>query len=386
MELPKNVTQIGESDKSYKIYIEDYVVSYMKQMNRYAEDKEIVVALYGRRSEEQSLTYCFIYGAAKLNFMQKAVKHLSQAQEQEIERLHKKYFDGFAFIGYLVLNGEMIEGIQLWEKTGCHFVKGYACFYEKNDCMLAYMLDNRNEEAKPEEYGQSKYDEIRQRQEERKQQFFEQEGNTGHGTRRERSCSDIEKRMKGMRFAAASMFVLLCMVSIVTLQTENVGQEAGQKIKNLASSLLGGNDPKEDAVETMTGDRINTLVAEEQLASAIRKENELQQTAALAATPEPQGGQDLPESATDAPPIPDPQPEITPPPTPEPTSVPTPEPTKEPVQSQTVQNYYTIQAGDTLIGISKNMYGTETYVNEICRLNNITNPDNIQKGQKILLP
>lgn len=386
MELPKNVTQIGEQDKSYKIYIEDYVVSYMKQMNRYAEDKEIAVALYGRRSEEQSLTYCFIYGAAKLNFMQKAVKHLSQAQEQEIERLHKKYFDGFAFIGYLVLNGEMIEGIQLWEKTGCHFVKGYACFYEKNDCMLAYMLDNRNEEAKPEEYEQSKYDEIRQRQEERKQQFFEQEGNTARGTRRERSCSDIEKRMKGMRFAAASMFVLLCMVSIVTLQTENVGQEAGQKIKSLVSNLLGENDPKEDTIETMNGDRINTLVAEEQLAAAIRKENELQQTIALVTTPEPQEEQNLQENATDAPPIPAPQPEITTPPTPEPTSAPTPEPAIEPVQSQTVQNYYTIQAGDTLIGISKNMYGTENYVNEICRLNNITNPDNIQKGQKILLP
>lgn len=27
MELPKNITQIGESDKSCKIYAEDYVVS-----------------------------------------------------------------------------------------------------------------------------------------------------------------------------------------------------------------------------------------------------------------------------------------------------------------------------------------------------------------------
>ena len=44
MELPKNITQIGEADKSCKIYVEDYVMSYMKQMNRFAEDKEMAVA------------------------------------------------------------------------------------------------------------------------------------------------------------------------------------------------------------------------------------------------------------------------------------------------------------------------------------------------------
>ena len=94
MELPKNVTQIGETDKSCKIYMEDYVMSYMKQMNRFAEDKEIAIALYGRKSTEQSLTYCFIYGACKLDFLQRNVRHLSQAQNQEIERLRKKYFSG----------------------------------------------------------------------------------------------------------------------------------------------------------------------------------------------------------------------------------------------------------------------------------------------------
>ena len=34
MELPRNITQVGETDRNCKIYVEDYVVSYMRQMNK----------------------------------------------------------------------------------------------------------------------------------------------------------------------------------------------------------------------------------------------------------------------------------------------------------------------------------------------------------------
>ena len=34
MELPKNVTQVGNLNKMTKVYIEDYVISYLKQMNQ----------------------------------------------------------------------------------------------------------------------------------------------------------------------------------------------------------------------------------------------------------------------------------------------------------------------------------------------------------------
>ena len=57
MELPKNVTQIGETDKFCKIYMEDYVVSYLKQMNRMAEDKAMGLALYGKYSVEKDISY-----------------------------------------------------------------------------------------------------------------------------------------------------------------------------------------------------------------------------------------------------------------------------------------------------------------------------------------
>ena len=119
MELPKNITQIGEADKHCRIYVEDYVVSYIKQMNGMAQNKDIAIALYGRKTAEDGVAYLFAYGSAKLNFLQKPVRHLSQAQEQEIEKLRRKYFSEMTFLGYQILNGEMVEGFQICEQEIC---------------------------------------------------------------------------------------------------------------------------------------------------------------------------------------------------------------------------------------------------------------------------
>ena len=142
MELPKNITQIGEADKHCRVYVEDYVVSYIKQMNGMAQNKDIAIALYGRRTTENGVAYLFAYGSAKLNFLQKPVRHLSQAQEQEIEKLRKKYFPEMTFLGYQILNGEMVEGFRICEQEICRYVAGYAQFYEKNDTLLLDHIDS----------------------------------------------------------------------------------------------------------------------------------------------------------------------------------------------------------------------------------------------------
>ena len=126
MELPKNITQIGEADKHCRIYVEDYVVSYIKQMNGMAQNKDIAIALYGRRTTENGVAYLFAYGSAKLNFLQKPIRHLSQAQEQEIEKLRKKYFPEMTFLGYQILNGEMVEGFRICEQDIFRYFRSYA--------------------------------------------------------------------------------------------------------------------------------------------------------------------------------------------------------------------------------------------------------------------
>lgn len=54
--------------------------------------------------------------------------------------------------------------------------------------------------------------------------------------------------------------------------------------------------------------------------------------------------------------------------------------------SRNVARYYRVERGDTLYMISKKVYGDTAHVKKICEMNNISDPDNIRYGQKIILP
>ena len=430
MELPKNITQIGEADKHCRIYVEDYVVSYIKQMNGMAQNKDIAIALYGRRTAEDGVTYLFAYGSAKLNFLQKSVRHLSQAQEQEIEKLRKKYFSEMVFLGYQILNGEMVEGFQVCEQEICRYVEGYAQFYEKNDSMLAYMLENRGEEAEPEKVDQEKYEVVKRRQEERRQ--HQESGYTVSAGDRsaERAPrvrrAEAQTRREGdniipmptlglrrMKMAATGVFVLLCVMALALMQQESTGENLGETARQAMSNLMEQKLP--DAVEEQ--EQTSTLVAEDKLENALRQENAavdavtdtvadtVTDTTVATATAQEQAavgdeatagetavvpteetagatGSGSTENMTD---VTQTMGDST---TPEPTPGMTPEPTAEPTAAEAASQptAYTIQRGDTLIGISLRNYGSNARVAEICSLNGITDPDDIKIGQEILLP
>ena len=442
MELPKNITQIGEADKHCRIYVEDYVVSYIKQMNGMAQNKDIAIALYGRKTAEDGVAYLFAYGSAKLNFLQKPVRHLSQAQEQEIEKLRRKYFSEMTFLGYQILNGEMVEGFQICEQEICRYVSGYAQFYEKNDSMLAYMLENRGEEAAPEKVDQEKYEVVKKRQEERRQRqesgnAFRAAGHTENAPveyhlhkgdyivftffmRHEHtdiSCVRlavhtvvIQRRMK---MAAAGVFVLLCVMALALMRQESTGESLGETARQAMSNLMEQKLP--DAVEEQS--QISTLVAEDKLEDALRQENAAagNTTGAAAETAMPEGTENASmdgtgNSAVDS--------------TEENTgsvadgtsadsnvtknTTDVTEATEQNTTQETIQDvtqtaepavaetptveavaqptHYTIQRGDTLIGISLRNYGSNSKVSEICSLNGIADPDDIKIGQEILLP
>lgn len=304
MELPKNITQIGEADKHCRIYVEDYVVSYIKQMNGMAQNKDIAIALYGRKTAEDGVAYLFAYGSAKLNFLQKPVRHLSQAQEQEIEKLRRKYFSEMTFLGYQILNGEMVEGFQICEQEICRYVSGYAQFYEKNDSMLAYMLENRGEEAAPEKVDQEKYEVVKKRQEERRQRqesgnAFRAAGHTENAPVEYRRAVENRRRepdniipmpttgLRRMKMAAAGVFVLLCVMALALMRQESTGESLGETARQAMSNLMEQKLP--DAVEEQS--QISTLVAEDKLEDALRQENAAagNTTGAAAETAMPEG-------------------------------------------------------------------------------------------------
>lgn len=380
MELPKNITQIGETNQYCKIYVEDYVFSYIKQLNQYAQDKNIAVALYGTRKEEAGITYLFVFGTCKLNFLQRESRHLSQAVLQEAEKQRKKHFPAYDFLGYRMLNGEMVEGFYIYEQEACRYIEGYARFYEKNDQMLAFMLEERREEAKPEEVNQEKYDEVKKRQEERRAaaergvqafSFIGKRVPAPASAGRRRIVQNVN--FARMKLAATAAFLLLGIVGLTIMGSGESLEDLQLATKQLLDSF--GQKQLPDAVEAGGSAQAGTIVAEDKLTNAILKENEaagmkpietVQPTVSPTALPTP-----APTAA--------PTPVVTAPPTPAPTAVPTPVPTAAPVS-------YTIKKGDTLIGICIKKYGSDARVAEICELNHIANPDKIKVGDKILLP
>lgn len=455
MELPKNVTQIGESDRNCKIYVEDYVISYIKQVNQLAINKEMAVALYGVRKTEGSVMYLFIYGACKLDFLHRDTRHLSQAQCQEIEKLRRKYFSQYEFQGYRLLNGEMVEGFHIQEQGICRYISGFAQFYEKNDNMLAYMLDTRMEEASPEVVDQEKYEVVKRKQEERRTQYTEEgevsseshRNRAGYGRpfelTKEKEIAERSQKTKAqnapsrglntMRLSTVAVFAILCIAGYATLGQGRSLEELQNAAKRAVSSLTEQKLP--DAQEVSTQDVVvqnvqnSTLIAEDKLAEALQAENaesQLQETTStqpvltqdvsgqeiVAPTQEETpvsesvsvvesvvGGQqettmEVAQNIEQQQTITTPLAEVTQAPdaalaTDNTQEVLATDNAQEAVATEEVTAQpiaYIIQQGDTLIGISVRNYGTDTMVSEICSLNQISNPDDIKVGQKILLP
>lgn len=410
MELPKNITQIGEVGRDCKIYVEDYVISYMKQLNRAAQDKDMAVALYGKRQEENGIAYYFMYGACKLDFLQREVRHLSQAQRQEIEGCRKRYFKELAFVGYGLLNGDMIEGFYVCEQDLCRYISGYAQFYEKNDLMLAYMLDVR-EEAQPEQVNQEKYEEVKRRQEERRAASERPARSSGNRSRDEAALPRGESRSRGeraaqadkarrafpagqiatsaglqrMRLTAVGVFALLCLLGIATFR------EDGQKHSGTPDNAVAANSSNVQK---------DTLVMEDKLEQALLHENQSTENEdgrkhSESLSPSAESGQpdvldkpDVPEASDVSA-----EEETTQEQQSESAQASQPEPPKAQQDgtqpSQAVSSgavAYVIQPGDTLIAISKRQYGTDIRVADICNVNKISDPDDIKEGQVIMLP
>ena len=448
MVLPRNITQIGEINSSCKIYVEDYVVSYIKQMNQLALDKPMAVAVYGIKKEESGVDYLFIYGGAQLDYLCRECRHLSQAQLQEIDRNRKKYFQEYAFLGYCLLSGEMLEGFYIYEQGICRYTAGYARFYEKNDSMLAFMLDNRAVQVAPEVVDETKYAMARSRQEERKRKLEEEVFTPGRSqvNRSGAEKSTLSFQYRFAKGAVAAVFCLVCVLALVLVTQEREGNEnvfSAEAWKELGG--LFGSDEEELQEQPASSGPVDKLVIEDKLNQAILAENsedvennqesaeaketlpevdssqeagtiqgaeimqvtaplqtvetmqETEVSASSEVSEEPSmldagdditaPGENTAETSQNIEIVPSSTEMIVPESAGETETLETWEPAEAAGNAEVVQlTSYTIMYGDTLIGISTRMYGTEHMVKEICRLNNISNPDDIKVGAKILLP
>lgn len=181
--LPKNIRQIGERDDIVRVYVEDYVNTYLKRLYPKGGQDLRAGLLLGSLEEHGGVPYVFIDGALEMEgitaegeqviFTEEAWKRAYQAMEEMFPKRtvqgwflcgapgcqlsplnywkqHGQYFSGQNKVMYLNSGLEGEEALYITSSDGFYKLRGYCIYYERNQMMQDYMVarkDNRPVEA-----------------------------------------------------------------------------------------------------------------------------------------------------------------------------------------------------------------------------------------------
>lgn len=395
--LPGNIRQMGEQPEE-RVYIEDYVVTYMHQIFRKKTENAVVI-LIGKKGEGEAAKMSFIYGAMEIELsLRDGIKgfgaevwdkiyevigrHFQGAQilgwgcgvsmwdsavEEKVRQIQERYFKQEGQIFFREDFGEKEEKIYKWQQGILMELSGYVIYYDKNPQMQEYML-----------LGQKK-------------KSFEA-GYQDHVTtnvRRVVQHKDKKPEPKKVAVYAAGTCLLL-----LTFLGANLLIQSTKKIDNLEKTIATLSDAAVKITEKPEGETTKkaTMVKSTEKPTAkpgkTSEENPLV-TEAVKNTEEPK---DLEELVTKAPGKKElGRQDVKKEKKVKSTPVPKGEVSKEEaakeqevISSKTAS--YIVRAGDTLSQIVWRQYHTLSCLDMVKRVNNIDNSDKIWEGQTLVLP
>jgi nucleoid-associated protein YgaU len=433
LKIPKNVMQIGTGSPNVKLYMEDYVHTFLER----CQGKETCLA-FGQQEERDGIRYYLIYGVEK---------------ETDFRRGNFPYFQKLERIGKIE---KKEASVRFWTVRGEEIqIGGYFIFYEQNEEMQAYMIAER-EQSRPADVEEERVMEaINARREKRKAEAAADaaRGTTASGastpnTARSATASrasasntasgrkTVLSRLGTLKAAAptlnaasrktafgtayqarlgstGALFPKLCRIGCLVLLLVLVGTALTSvnqysDMKAVSALLAGAVRNTKNETENISPG----LIVEETV--GWNSSDEMAQSAALdeATQADDETGAAntamdgevtdnrtadsvmpdsvMPDSVMPDSVMADGQNAVT---------------TDADAESSTARQSasasdsspqvqealarpesYQVQKGDSLIAISRRFYGTDEKVIEICRLNNIKDPNQIQPGQNILLP
>ncbi len=177
--LPRNIRQVGSPGGRHKIYIEDYVYTYLKAV---AGKKESCAAVFlGKSRMAKDIRYTFVNGALecgsgifqwdKICLDDSFWKNLEREQKKyfpdreivgwflgkagqalelspAVEAAHRKYFSGRDKVLMLMDVLEEEEIFFIYDQGYLQKREGYYIYYEKNIPMQEYMIHKKDEEQR----------------------------------------------------------------------------------------------------------------------------------------------------------------------------------------------------------------------------------------------
>ncbi len=400
-EFPKNIRQIGVPMPGKRIYIEDYVVTYLKQSFAEMQDSRIVVLL-GTRGKEEAAGGFFIYGGIALpidntlehsdfskamwdKLHQQIHESFSGAQilgwacgislwnseiDRKVRKIHKEQFSSGDSILFLQDMSEKEEKLFLWEYGILKEMPGYYIFFEKNAQMQDFMLIGNEPESIDADYKDVVTTNVRQvisNKEEVKR-----------------------RKLQLLGYGITGVAVLAILLGINMLMQSTAKINSMEKTVDALSQYVSEQKEDQDvgAAPRQT-ERAKEQQEEEkgsQEASGGRQDSQNSQDGQNNQDSQnsqdgqdnkeggkEEGRQDLQSSAK-----PDEKGKDKP--------VQTGIPATVGMKGQSGMQSYIVKRGDTLSQILWKQYHTMDYENEVKELNQIKNSDKIYEGQRLLLP
>ena len=430
LKIPKNVMQIGTGSPNVKLYMEDYVHTFLER----CQGKETCLA-FGQQEEKDGIRYYLIYGVEK---------------ETDFRRGNFPYFQKLERIGKIE---KKEAAVRFWTVREEEIqIGGYFIFYEQNEEMQAYMIAEREQNRPAAVEEERVMEAISARREKRK---AEAAADAARGITASRASAPntasgrktVLSRLGALKAAAptlnaasrktafgtayqarlgstGALFPKICRIGCLVLLLVLVGTALTSVNQypdmKAVSALLAGavRNTKNETENTSPGLIVEETVgwnSSDEMAQSAALDEATQADDATGAANTAMDGEVTDNSTTDDSVMPD--------------SIMSDSVTTDSIMSDSVttdsvmadgQNAvttdadaesstarqsasasdsfpqvqealarpesYQVQKGDSLIAISRRFYGTDEKVIEICRLNNIKDPNQIQPGQNILLP
>ena len=363
-QFPKNVRQIGNVSDEPKIYVEDYVDTYVNQMKGRYADHPLGIALAGEIMIQDGQPVVYISGAVRMKEVAGDGVDIVLSEEtiRQVEEDRKRYFPSEEIVGWcLIEDGKPMgrhreiskihtryfskdQSIFIWkdaadgEEVFYAFkygelmqMGGHYIYYEKNPAMQNYMISTRKK------IGVTPSEVV----EDRAAKDF-------RSAVRERMESKTERQSSRFVYAASILLVVVVLaIGISTLNNYDKMEAVQTSLETLTRSV---NQPQQQA-EAEDPDVENS----EGEAGTDKPDTVKQETEQVSA---PEDGQDTGADAAVS------QEEL----------------------NLSEEDYYTVKKGDTLDTISIKVYGDSSHVDAICRMNGLSDGNLIFIGQKLLLP
>lgn len=384
--LPKNIRQVGSPSGRIKIYIEDYVVTYLNYIARPGNTDVRGAILVGEKRQTEQGETLFISGAVDAQNVEFDMEECEFSQEiwsdiyeqikeffpelsvvgwflsrmgfstainARIEKLHIENFPGSDKVLYVSDSLESEDAFYIYEKGQMVKQKGYYIYYAKNDRMQSYIIKQRKEDI-----GEEKSD-IKRKDDELIKNY------------REKNRQAMENKSYNLSLgyvagAFLSLVVLAMGITIAGNYKKMRNMEVSINRLEMTAEAGGNNVQAADAVVTPPStDAIDAMNTEEQVpqentpTDVAQTLEQGENTAALDPTTEASTTAPITEATTQA-------------------AVET--------GNENSRVVYKVRYGDTLSSIAEEYYGDIAYVSNIAQANNIGEDGKILDGQELVLP